>query len=501
MDDAYARLAERARLATGEDRAAKRQPGALSPRERCERLFDPGTFKEIARFAQHDSRDFGLEKKRFLGDGIVTGCGRIAGREVFVHATDWTALAGTWGRRNCEKIVDVCRLAGRTGAPVVSLMESGGARLQDGVHSMEATLRAFAAISELSGVVPQVTAVLGSCIGAAALGAVAADFVGMLSRGSICMAGPEVVRMATGESVDEASLGGSEVHLRTTGHATAAFETEDEVLDFVREVLSFLPQNNTEAPPITPNDDPPARPVPELLHLLPKKATDAFDIRELIRAVVDEGHFFETQAEFARNGVCGFARFGGRPVGIIANQSMHLSGAVDVDVTRKFVRFLNTLGCFNVPLVSFVDAPGVLPGIRETHRGSIGWGAQLAHAFCSFRPPRLSLIVRRCFGGAWVFANTKGAGGDLVYAYPTALVGPMSPEALGQVVFRAGSAPDAIEAMRRELTDPFVAAGHGYVDDVIHPQDTRREICRAVELLQNKRVLGSNPRRRDNMPL
>jgi propionyl-CoA carboxylase beta chain len=482
--------------------AQRRRPGALPPRERLERLFDPGTFKELGRFAVHECRDFGMEQKRFLGDGVVTGFGRVGGREVFAHASDWTVIRGTWGRRHCEKMVEVYRLAGRVGAPVVALLESAGARLQEGFHAMEEGARVGASILELSGVVPQLTGILGTCIGLGAVCATAADFVCMLrGRSSLCFAGPEVIRQATGEEVDEQTLGGSDVHLRVTGHAVAGFDTEDELIAFLRELLSFLPQNNAEVPPLLPTEDPPGRPVPEIQDVLPRSDNEAFDIRDLIRIVVDDRHFLEIQAEFARNGVCGFARFGGRPVGVLANQPLHLSGALDVDVARKFSRFVNTLDCYHLPLVSFIDVPGVLPGLRETHRGSLGWAVQLSGALMGLRSPKVTVLVRRCFGGAWVMANSKGTGGDLLFAYPGAVLGPMSPEALGRVVFKADPPPEVLEQIRRTQTDPLVAAGLGHIDDVIRPEDTRAEICRALEMLESKRVLGRNPRRHMNLPL
>jgi propionyl-CoA carboxylase beta chain len=443
-----------------------------------------------------------MERKRFLADGVVTGFGRVGGRPVLACASDWSVIRGTWGERHCQKLTELLRLAGRTGTPVVSFIETAGVRLQEGLHPMEEGARVGSATIELSGVVPQLTGVMGSCIGLGAVTTLASDFICMLrGKSSLCFAGPEVVKWGTGEDVDEQSLGGSEVHLRVTGHAAAGFDTEDEVIGFLREILSFLPQNNAEFSPVLPTEDPPDRRVPQLLDLLPAAENEAFDVKALIRAVVDDGYFLEVQAEFARNGVCGFARFGGRSVGILANQPLYLSGAVDVDVARKFSRFVNTLNCFNLPLISFLDVPGVLPGSRETHRGSLAWAVQLSGALINCRSPKVTIIVRRCFGGTWVLANPKSAEGDLIYAYPGALIGTMSPEALGRVVLKGPPPPEMVDEIRRTQTDSFVAAGQGLIDDVIRPEDTRHEICRALDLLESKRVIGRNPRRLLNLPL
>jgi acetyl-CoA carboxylase carboxyltransferase component len=499
-------------LAMGGEERIRRQheAGKLTARERLDVLLDPGSFVELDPFVAPRSRDFGLDRAEAPADGVVTGHGTIDGRPVHVFSQDFTVLGGSLGEGHAEKICKVMDLAMRTGTPVIGLNDSGGARIQEGVVSLGGYAEIFLRNTLASGVVPQISAIMGPCAGGAVYSPAITDFTIMV-RGTAYMfvTGPQVVKAVTREEVSFEDLGGAEVHASKSGIAHFVAADDEECLLLIRRLLGFLPSNNLEAPPRrTPTDDP-ARADAVLDDLVPDDPAKPYDMHEVIRHVVDEGEFLEVHAGFARNLLVGLARLHGRPVGILAQQPAVLAGVLDIDASVKGARFVRFCDAFNLPLVTFVDVPGFLPGVAQEHAGIIRHGAKLLYAYCEATTPKLTVITRKAYGGAYDVMASKHIRGDLNLAWPTAEIAVMGPEGAIDIIFRKELAdvPDP-DARRRELVaeyraqfaTPYVAAARGYVDDVIPPRDTRRRLIAALEMHHRKRV--ANPRRKHgNIPL
>ncbi|MDR7522018.1 MAG: carboxyl transferase domain-containing protein [Armatimonadota bacterium] len=495
----------------GEDRVRRQhEAGKLTARERLDLLLDPGSFVELDPFVTPRGREFGLDKVEGPADGVVTGWGTIDGRPVHVFSQDFTVLGGSLGEGHAAKICKVMDLALRTGTPVVGLNDSGGARIQEGVASLGGYADIFLRNTLASGVVPQISAIMGPCAGGAVYSPAITDFTIMV-RGTAYMfvTGPQVVRAVTREEVAFEELGGADVHATKSGIAHFTAADDEECLLLVRRLLGFLPSNNLEDPPRrTPTDDP-ARADPALDGLVPDDPTKPYDMHDVIRRIVDDGDFLEVHAAFARNLVVGFARLHGRPVGIVAQQPQVLAGALDIDASAKGARFVRFCDAFNIPLVTFVDVPGFLPGVAQEHGGIIRHGAKLLYAYCEATVPKLTVITRKAYGGAYDVMSSKHIRGDLNLAWPTAEIAVMGPEGAIDIIFRRELAQAADpEARRRELVaeyrsqfaNPYVAAARGFIDDVIAPRETRRRLIAALEVLHRKRE--ATPRRKHgNIPL
>jgi acetyl-CoA carboxylase carboxyltransferase component len=499
-------------LAMGGPERVRRQheSGKLTARERLDVLLDPGSFVELDPFVTPRSRDFGLDRVEAPADGVVTGWGTIDGRPVHVFSQDFTVLGGSLGEAHAEKICKVMDLALRTGTPIIGLNDSGGARIQEGVMSLGGYAEIFWRNTQASGVIPQISAIMGPCAGGAVYSPAITDFVVMV-RGTSYMfvTGPQVVKAVTREDVSFEVLGGADVHAARSGIAHFVADDDEACLLLIRRLLSYLPSNNLDEPPRRPSTDDPARADPALDALVPDDPARPYDMHEVIRRVVDDGDFLEVHAQFARNLLCGFARLAGRPVGVLAQQPAVLAGVLDIDASVKGARFVRFCDAFNFPLVTFVDVPGFLPGVAQEHGGIIRHGAKLLYAYCEATVPKLTVITRKAYGGAYDVMSSKHIRGDLNLAWPTAEIAVMGPEGAIDIVFRKelAEAGDP-ETRRRELVaeyraqfaTPYVAAARGYIDDVIPPRETRRRLIAALEVLHRKRV-GVPRRKHGNIPL
>jgi propionyl-CoA carboxylase beta chain len=504
-------LNEQAVLGGGEARIERQHAaGKLTARERIELLFDPGSFTEIDKFVVHRSTDFGLEKTKFLGDGVVTGYGQIEGRRVFVFSQDFTVMGGSLGGAFAEKLCKVMDLAAKAGTPVIGLNDGAGARIQEGVVGLAGYGDVFLRNVLQSGVIPQISAIMGPCAGGAVYSPAMTDFIIMVKNTSHMMiTGPDVIKTVTHEDVTAEELGGAVTHASKSGVADFAVESEEECIQVIRNLISFIPQNNLEDPPFVPTDDPVDRMDPALRTLVPDQPTQPYDIKELIKLTVDDGNFFEVGALHGKNMVTGFGRYGGRSVGIVANQPAHLAGVLDIDAAKKGGRFVRFCDAFNLPIITFVDVPGFLPGVAQEHGGIIKHGAKLLYAFCEATVPRITIITRKAYGGAYVVMSSKHTRADINLAYPTAELAVMGPDGAVNIVFRKELAeaddPDArrleLEAEYREnFANPYKAAELGFIDDVIRPEETRPRIINALELLANKRDVNP-PKKHGNIPL
>ncbi|MDR7533201.1 MAG: acyl-CoA carboxylase subunit beta [Armatimonadota bacterium] len=486
------------------------EAGKLTARERLDVLLDPGSFIELDPFAAPRNRDFGLDRVDAPADGVVTGWGTIDGRPVHVFSQDFTVLGGSLGEAHAEKICKVMDLALRTGTPIIGLNDSGGARIQEGVMSLGGYAEIFWRNTQASGVIPQISAIMGPCAGGAVYSPAITDFVVMV-RGTSYMfvTGPQVVKAVTREEVSFEALGGADVHAERSGIAHFVAADDEACLALIRRLLGYLPSNNLDEPPRRPPTDDPARADPALDALVPEDPTKPYDMHEVIGRIVDDGDFLEVHAGFARNLLCGFARLAGRPVGVLAQQPAVLAGVLDIDASVKGARFVRFCDAFNLPLVTFVDVPGFLPGVAQEHGGIIRHGAKLLYAYCEATVPKLTVVTRKAYGGAYDVMSSKHIRGDLNLAWPTAEIAVMGPEGAIDIIFRKelAEAPDP-EVRRRELVaeyraqfaTPYVAAARGYIDDVIPPRETRRRLVAALEVLHRKRV--SVPRRKHgNIPL
>ena len=496
-----------ARLGGGEKRIeAQHRRGKLTARERLEVLLDEGSFEEYDMFVEHRCADFGMEAQRVPGDGVVTGHGTVNGRLVFVFSQDFTVFGGSLSETHAEKICKVMDRAMKVGAPVVGLNDSGGARIQEGVASLGGYAEVFQRNVLASGVVPQVSVIMGPCAGGAVYSPAMTDFIFMVEDTSFMyVTGPDVVRTVTHETVTHEELGGARTHARRSGVADLALDNDIEALLQVRRFLGFLPSSNREAPPLRPTDDPVDRREPSLDSLVPANPNQPYDIKELIRKTADEGVFFELQPDWAANIVIGFARYGGQPVGIVANQPMVLAGCLDIDSARKAGRFVRFCDAFNLPIVTFVDVPGFLPGTVQEYGGIIKHGAKLLFAYAEATVPKVTVITRKAYGGAYDVMSSKHLRGDVNYAWPQAEIAVMGAKGAVEIIFRQDIGDEEKIAGRtaeyaEKFANPFIASARGYIDDVIRPRNTRFRICRSLDVLRNKRL--ENPwKKHDNIPL
>jgi propionyl-CoA carboxylase beta chain len=497
----------KARLGGGRKRiAAQHAKGKLTARERIGLLLDGDSFEEWDMFVEHRCTDFGMARQRIPGDGVVTGYGTINGRLVFVFSQDFTVFGGSLSEAHAEKICKIMDQAMRVGAPVIGLNDSGGARIQEGVASLAGYAEVFQRNVLASGVVPQVSLIMGPCAGGAVYSPAMTDFIFMVRDTSyMFVTGPDVVKTVTHESVTAEELGGAATHAAKSGVADRAFENEVEALLQLRRFVDFLPPSNREKPPVRPTTDLGTRTEPSLDTLVPENPNISYDIKELIEKVVDEGDFFELQPDHAANIVVGFARMEGTTVGIVANQPMVLAGCLDIDSSCKAARFVRFCDCFNIPIVTFVDVPGFLPGTAQEHGGIIKHGAKLLFAFAEATVPKVTLITRKAYGGAYDVMSSKHLRGDVNFAWPSAEIAVMGPKGAVEIIFRAdlGDAAkiaERTEAYREKFANPFVAGHRGFIDDVILPRDSRRRLCRSLAMLRDKRL--ENPwKKHDNIPL
>lgn len=505
------KLKEEAKLGGGVERIAKQHAaGKLTARERLDLLLDPGSFRELDMFVTHRAVGFGVEKRRPYTDGVVTGYGTINGRLVYVFSQDFTVFGGSLGKAHSEKICKVMDLAMKVGAPVIGLNDSAGARIQEGVVSLGAYSDIFVRNVDASGVIPQISAIMGTCAGGAVYSPAMTDFILMVKDTShMFITGPGVIKAVTHEEVDFEQLGGAMRHNATSGVAHFAAEDEEHCFDLLRRLLSYIPQNNMEDPPfVSPTDDP-LRMDDELDHIVPDSPNKPYDMRGIIRRVVDDGDYFEVQEHWARNITIGFARLNGHAVGILGQNPAFLAGVLDIDSATKGGRFVRFCDCFNIPLITFVDVPGFLPGVAQEHGGIIRHGAKLLYAYCEATVPVITVITRKGYGGAYVVMGSKHVRGDISYAWPGAEIAVMGPEGAVNIVFRREIAsaedPEAkrervLQEYREKFANPYVAAGRGYVDEVIEPHETRPRLIAALEMLQNKRV-SNPPKKHGNIPL
>jgi propionyl-CoA carboxylase beta chain len=510
MQDILRRLEEKragARAGGGERRIqAQHGKGKLAARERIEIMLDEGSFEEWDMFVEHRCLDFGMAEQRVPGDGVVTGHGTINGRPVFVFSQDFTVFGGSLSEAHAEKICKIMDKAMQVGAPVIGINDSGGARIQEGVASLAGYAEVFQRNVLASGVVPQISLIMGPCAGGAVYSPAMTDFIFMVKDSSyMFVTGPDVVKTVTHETVTHEELGGAVTHTTKSGVADLAFENDVEALLEMRRFFDFLPLSNRTAPPVWPTADPPGRTEPSLDTLVPADPTRPYDMKELIEKVVDEGDFFELQPNYAGNIVIGLARLEGHSVGIVANQPLVLAGCLDIASSIKAARFVRFCDCFNIPIVTFVDVPGFLPGTAQEFGGIIKHGAKLLFAFAEATVPKVTVITRKAYGGAYDVMSSKHIRGDLNYAWASAEVAVMGPKGAVEIIFRGDIGDrDKIEARteeyRRTFANPFVAASRGFIDDVIMPYGTRWRLCQALALLRTKKL--ENPwKKHDNLPL
>jgi len=503
-----------AQLAGGEARIAKQhQAGKLTARERIAALLDEGSFVELDKFVTHRCADFGMQEQKILGDGVVTGHGTVDGRPVCVFAQDFTVFGGSLSGAYAQKICKVMDLATKIGCPVIGLNDSGGARIQEGVESLAGYADIFLRNVLSSGVVPQLSAIMGPCAGGAVYSPAITDFILMVERTSyMFITGPEVIKTVTHEEVTKEQLGGAGTHASKSG--VSHFTETDELacIARLRELLSFMPGNNSEDPPVKPTDDPWDRADEVLDTIVPLDSKKSYDIKKIIANVVDDHHFVEVAKDYAKNIVVGFARFDGRPVGIVANQPAHLSGCLDIDASIKAARFVRFCDCFNIPIVTFVDVPGFLPGTTQEYGGIIKHGAKLLYAFAEATVPKITVITRKAYGGAYDVMASKHIRADVNVSYPAAEIAVMGPDGAVNIIFKGEldkiQDPAAKEAARAKFiadyrerfANPYKAASLGYIDEIIRPRDTRQTIVRALHTLKNKRQ-SNLPRKHGNIPL
>jgi methylmalonyl-CoA carboxyltransferase large subunit len=482
----------------GAERLAKqKEEGKLSARERIDALVDPGSFEEIGLFAQHRQSQFGMAGKEVPADGVVTGAASLAGRLIHLASQDFTVLGGSAGEVHCHKVADVMALALRTGSPFVLINDSGGARVQEGIDSLSGYGRVFYTNVELSGAVPQISLICGPCAGGAAYSPALTDFIIMTRRAQLFITGPQVIKQVTGEMISAEALGGAEAHMEHSGVIHFIAADDEEAIHLCRRLLSFLPSNNLEESPRIPSDGN-VDPNPELATMVPIELKQGYDMRRVIAGVVDHGDFLEVQAGYARNMVVGFARLLGRPIGIVGNQPSVLSGAIDINASTKASRFIRFCNAFNIPLVTFVDVPGFLPGVQQEYGGIIRHGAKMLFAYSAATVPKIQIVLRKSYGGSHLAMCSRDLGADRVFAWPTAEVAVMGAEGAVEIVFRkemqeaadkAGRRAELIDTYRSTFATPYVAASRRLVDDIIDPALTRKHLAQALEYLQTKREI------------
>lgn len=508
LKEKYKKLEELNRLAElggGEERIEKQHgAGKKTARERILELLDPGTFNEIDKLVTHRSHDFGMEDKKIPGDGVITGYGKINGKPVFIFAQDFTVFGGSLSRANADKIVKIQEMALQNGALIIGLNDSGGARIQEGVESLAGYADIFYNNVRSSGVVPQISAILGPCAGGAVYSPALTDFIFMVNNKShMFVTGPEVIKTVTHEDVTKEELGGAFTHSSKSGVAHFTGDDEEQTLQMIRELVSFLPSNNMEDPPVKSTIDPSDRTDEKLQELIPSDPNKPYDMHELIESVIDNNHFMEVQPNYAQNIICGFARFAGHPVGIVANQPAHLAGVLDINSSVKAARFVRFCDAFNIPLITFVDVPGFLPGTTQEFGGIIKHGAKLLYAFSEATVSKITVITRKAYGGAYDVMSSKHIGGDVNFAYPTAEIAVMGPEGAINILHRNLTDKEkakAVDEYREKFANPYKAASLGYIDEIIHPKNTRKKIIGALEMTRNKRKTNP-PRKHGNIPL
>jgi propionyl-CoA carboxylase beta chain len=504
-------LERRAELGGGEERLRKQhEQGKLTARERMERLFDAGTFEEVDKLVTHRCTDFGMDQMVIPGDGVVSGHGRVNGRVVYAFAQDFTVFGGSLSETNAAKIVKIMDMAMRNGAPIVGLNDSGGARIQEGVLSLGGYADIFLRNTLASGVVPQISAILGPCAGGAVYSPAITDFTIMVKRTSyMFVTGPDVIKTVTHEDVSKEDLGGAMTHNEKSGVAHFAVEDDNECITLIRELLSFMPGNNLDDAPLMQTEDPLDREDAALDRLIPPSPNQPYDMLDLIHAIADEGYFLEVHEHYAKNIVVGFARLGGRPVGIVANQPAHLAGTLDINASVKGARFVRFCDAFNIPLITFEDVPGFLPGTVQEYGGIIRHGAKLLYAFAEATVPKVTVITRKAYGGAYCVMASKHIRTDFNYAWPSAEIAVMGPEGAINVLYKREieKAPDpaAVRArrvaeFREKFANPYVAADRGFIDEVILPRTTRRKLIQALGTLETKRDKNP-PKKHGNIPL
>ncbi len=504
-------LLEAGRMGGGPERlAAQHAAGKLGARERIELFVDPGSFKEIDALVEHDCTDFGMEDKHIPGDGVVTGHALVDGRSIFLFANDFTVFGGSLSESNAKKICKIMDTAMKVGAPIIGINDSGGARIQEGVASLGGYADIFLRNTLASGVVPQLSLIMGPCAGGAVYSPAITDFTIMTEETSyMFITGPDVIKTVLHENISKEELGGAATHASISGVAHFTADNDAQSLATARALLSYLPSNNREDPPFRGTDDPPERREPSLDNLVPDNPNLPYDIKDLIHGVVDDGAFLEVHSRFAPNIVVGFARFGGRAVGITANQPAHLAGVLDIKASIKGARFVRFCDCFNIPLVTFEDVPGFLPGKDQEHGGIIIHGAKLLYAFAEATVPKVTVITRKAYGGAYCVMASKHLRTDFNFAFPTAEIAVMGSDGAVGILYRREIAeakePEAfkaemVESYRRKLANPYIAAKKGFIDAVIRPSETREKIADALETLGNKREY-SPPKKHGNIPL
>lgn len=509
--DKVLKMRAEARMGGGQERIDKlHAANRMTARERLEILLDEGSFEEFDMFKTHRCRHFGMDDKEFLGDGVVTGYGTINGRIVYVFAHDFTVFGGSLSETHAEKVCKVMDLAMKNGAPIIGLNDSGGARIQEGIESLAGYSEIFQRNVMSSGVIPQISAVFGPCAGGSVYSPALTDFTVMVKNNSyMFLTGPKVVKSVTHEDVTVEELGGASVHATKSGVVHYAAESGADALEYVKKLLSFLPQNNTDNPPVLPSDDPVSRTDEFLNEIIPESPNEAYDMVDLIRRTVDDGYFFEVHAEYAPNLLVGFARYDGYPVGIVANQPSFLAGVLDNDSSIKGARFVRFCDCFNIPVVTFVDVPGFLPGTVQEYAGIIRNGAKMLYAYAEATVPKITIVTRKAYGGAYCVMSSKHLRGDINYAWPSAEIAVMGAKGAAEVLYgREAQKSDDPEAFLLEkeneyaeaVLNPFIAAKRGYIDDIIEPSRTRFRIIKALQLVKNKRA--HNPlKKHGNIPL
>ena len=504
-------LKAQTRLGGGQARIdAQHKKGRLTARERLDLLLDRGSFREMDPFVVHRTTDFGLSEQKILSDSVVTGWGTIDGRLVYVYSQDFTVFGGSLGEVHAEKICKVMDMALKNGAPVIGLNDSGGARIQEGVVSLAGYADIFLRNTMSSGVIPQISAIMGPCAGGAVYSPALTDFIFMTRNTSyMFVTGPDVVKTVTHEEVTQEELGGASVHAEKSGVCHVAADSEADTLYLIRKLMGYLPQNNMEDSPLASTSDDPLRMEEELNNMVPDDANKPYDIKEIIRLIVDDGNFFEIHENYAANIVVGFARLGGQSVGIVANQPAVLAGVLDIDASEKGARFVRFCDAFNIPIITFEDVPGFLPGTYQEHNGIIRSGAKLLYAYCEATVPKLTVITRKAYGGAYCVMSSKHIRSDLNLAWPTSEIAVMGPDAAVNIIFRreleAAKDPvkrkaELVAEYKEKFANPYVAASRGYIDDVIEPKETRPRLINALAMLSNKR--DSNPaKKHGNIPL
>ena len=485
---------------------AQHKKGKLTARERIDLLLDKDSFEEWDMFVEHRSTDFGMEKNKVPGDGVVTGHGLINGRQVFVFSQDFTVFGGSLSEAHANKIVKIMEKAMQVGAPVIGLNDSGGARIQEGVDSLAAYAKVFEQNVLASGVIPQISVIMGPCAGGAVYSPAMTDFIFMVNKTSyMFVTGPEVVKTVTHEDVTHEELGGASTHTTKSSVADGSFKNDIIALKEIRRLFDFIPSSFREKPPLIKTNDKPSRTETTLNTIVPRNSNKPYDMKEVINKIIDDEDFFEIQENYAKNIITGFARMDGQPIGIVANQPLVLAGCLDIDSSRKAARFVRFCDCFNFPIITFVDVPGFLPGTKQEYGGIIKHGSKLLFAYTEATVPKITIITRKAYGGAYDVMSSKHLRGDVNYAWPTAEIAVMGPKGAVEIIFRDDlknkkKIDQRTEEYREKFANPFIAGARGFIDDIIRPAGTRARICNALKMLKNK-FLKNPPKKHNNIPL